>query len=92
MVDGKIPKDVKFPDGSLVVKDIYSSDKKEIVGYSVMKKDSKHADQAEGWLWAEFSTSTGSYFNISITEKGSRCLGCHNNASVDRVQTFLVHP
>ena len=91
LVNGKIPDFTKFPDGSLIVKDIYNSSKKDIIGYSIMKKDSKHENQAEGWLWVEYSIGV-QYYDVSASEKGRRCLTCHTSEKYDRVQTFLVLP
>ena len=92
LVNGKLPTNARFPEGSLVIKEIYLADKKTIRGYAVMKKDSTSPYQSSGWLWSEFSAAGQSYFNIGITSKGSICLGCHNDNPYDRTLIFTAQP
>ena len=92
LVDGKLPMNAKFPEGSLIVKEIYLADSKTARGYAVMKKDSSSPYQSAGWLWSEFPANGQSYFNIGITSKGSACLGCHNDNPYDRTLIFTAQP
>lgn len=73
---GAIISGVTFPDGSLIVNEMYST-KGDAEKYAIMFKDPKNenADQ-NGWVW--------SYFNAdktiieSSSRKGSSCISCHS--------------
>ncbi|WP_317896718.1 hypothetical protein [Aurantibacillus circumpalustris] len=67
---GKLPLGTVFPDGSLVIKDIYSGS--DLTLYAFMYKHSG------SWLWAEVKPN-GSILH-SVNENSGVCTGCHNQS------------
>jgi hypothetical protein len=63
--NGKLPIGQKFPDGSLIVKDVQSSG---LVALMYKKKGS--------WLWAEINADGSTYY--SVNKDASTCTSCHN--------------
>lgn len=85
---GEIPIGTKFPEGAVLVKEVYTGSSISLL--VVMKKDSKHANSANGWLWAEY-TNDGSA-DYAVSKKGEACIGCHNGApNRDFTRTFDLH-
>ena len=85
--NGKLPAGGTFPNGSLIVKEVYSGG--QIILYAVMKKsDSEFA--ANGWLWAEYKPDGGTEYSVS--KKGGACTSCHSGSTNrDLVRTFDLH-
>lgn len=86
--DGKLPVGKTFPDGSLIVKEIYSGE--TLTLYAVMKKDSKSKFAGNGWLWAEYEPGGNTKF--SIGKKGEGCISCHSSTpNRDLTKSFDFH-
>lgn len=86
---GKIPIGSSFPEGSLVVKEQYSSITGSIKKFAVMKK-SNTSEASAGWVWAEYNAD-GSV-NVSVSKKGETCIGCHTINSRDYNRIFDLYP
>lgn len=73
---GKVKVGVKFPDGSLIVKELFK-DKHTFSLYAILYKKNghKHAD-ADGWVWG-YIYSDGKV-KTSAKKKGESCRGCHS--------------
>ncbi len=85
--NGKLPAATSFPDGAIIVKDIYSSASGSINLYAVMKKAANNSAAGHGYLWAEFETDGKTV--VSISKKGSSCTGCHSGSTNrDLVRVF----
>lgn len=87
--DGKIPASETFPDGAIVVKELFDSQDGELQLIAVMKKSSS-GNSAEGWLWAEYEP--GGSVVYSTSEKGNGCTGCHSVNDRDLVRLFNLFP
>jgi hypothetical protein len=86
--DGKLPLGSEFPDGSLIVKEVYSGN--ELTFYVVMKKDSQSKFKGEDWIWAEYEPDGKVAYSIS--EKGASCISCHSaGISRDLTRSFDLH-
>lgn len=73
---GKILENAVFPEGSVVVKELYNSSNK-LQRYATLykKSDSEFAD-ANGWVWG-YIEKNGKVVE-SAELKGVSCIGCHN--------------
>jgi hypothetical protein len=74
--NGKIIENAVFPEGSVVVKELYDSSK-ELERYATLykKSDSEHAD-ANGWVWG-YINKNGKVAESAELE-GVSCIGCHS--------------
>ena len=84
--NGRLPQGATFPNGSLIVKELYDSATAPLKYLAMMYKDSSHALAVNGWVWLELKGDGGNY--ISATEKGAQCTGCHAANSRDQVRLF----
>jgi hypothetical protein len=85
---GELPAGSKFPEGSVIIKEVYSSG--SVALYAVMKKNSVESNAAEGWLWAEYLPN--GQLGYSIGQKGLGCTNCHSQGTHrDLVRTFDLH-
>lgn len=66
--NGKLPSNKKFPDGSLIVKDVQSNGQ-----YALMYKKNG------SWLWAEINTD-GSVAFSTTKEPSGACISCHSQS------------
>lgn len=66
--NGKLPLTKKFPDGSMIVKDIQSSGQ-----YALMFK------RKGSWLWAEINADGSVAFSTS-KEPTATCISCHSQS------------
>jgi hypothetical protein len=75
---GKIMEGVSFPEGSLIVKELYESPTK-LIRYAILykKSDSPDAD-ARGWVWGYINADGG--IALAASAKGSGCKGCHSES------------
>ena len=73
---GKIVDNAAFPEGSVVVKELYNSEN-ELQRYATLykKSDSEFAD-ANGWVWG-YIEKNGKVVE-SAELKGASCIGCHS--------------
>ncbi len=80
--NGKVKPDALFENGSLIVKEFYSSaSSTEIDFYAIMY----HNDQdpllpEHGWLWAYYNTDGSARY--SVTNKGGNCHSCHSQQGI----------
>ena len=73
--NGRLPSGARFPDGSIIFKEIRSSSAASPNLYAVMVKDGGNSLAGNGWLWAEYGP-TGSV-TFSLSNRGSACTSCH---------------
>lgn len=86
---GKLPTGSAFPNGSLIVKEVYAGGS-SLSLYAVMKKSPGNANAGSNWLWAEYNP--GGETVVSISNKGSGCIGCHSgNVNRDLTNSFDLH-
>ncbi|MDO9510894.1 MAG: cytochrome P460 family protein [Bacteroidales bacterium] len=73
--NGKVNPDAVFPNGSLIVKELYNSDK-TLDQYAILYKQSNHIDaDANGWVWGYVSAS--GKVAEPAEKKGQACTSCH---------------
>lgn len=85
---GELPTGSTFPDGSVIIKEVYSGNNIDLL--AVMKKSSTDPDAGDGWLWSEYEPD-GKVI-ISTSKKGNSCIGCHSgNTNRDLTNTFDLH-
>ncbi len=85
---GKLPVGATFPNGSLIVKEIFNG--ADITLLAIMKKNPSSEYAANGWMWAEIKPERDVSF--SLQEKGDACVGCHNGSpNRDLTRTFDLH-
>lgn len=87
---GKLPVGATFPNGAVVVKEIYNSINGGLKLYAVMKKETSSEYAGSGWLWGEYKPGGDVVF--SAAKKGNGCISCHslaNNRDLNRV--FDLH-
>ena len=85
--NGKVNSNPSFPDSSLIVKDLITSDQLSLT--AVMMKLPSSRYNSAGWLWTEIETNGTPRF--SITSRGSGCIGCHATG-LDYTQMNNAHP
>ena len=73
--NGRLASGARFPDGSIVFKEIRPSATASPTLYAVMVKDSANSLAGNGWLWAEYGP-TGSVV-FSVSNRGNACTSCH---------------
>lgn len=85
---GRLPVGASFPNGSIIVKEVYSGNSISLL--AVMKKDPGNANAGNGWLWAEYNTNGNVAFDVN--KKGDGCIGCHSGTpNRDLTRTFDLH-
>ncbi len=85
---GRLPAGSTFPNGSIIVKEIFSGSSISLL--AVMKKDPSNTNAGAGWLWAEYRTNGDVAFDIS--KKGDGCISCHSGTpNRDLTRTFDLH-
>jgi len=87
--NGKLPLSSTFPNGSIIIKELYDSQDGELKLIAVMKKASDN-NAANGWLWAEFKPDGTNFY--SVDEKGASCVSCHSINDRDYVRVFELFP
>lgn len=87
--NGRLPVGQEFPDGSLILKEVYTGSSATL--YVVMKKDKSSKFKSEGdWVWAEYGTDGEAVY--SAGKKGESCTGCHTTGTTrDYVRSFDLH-
>lgn len=89
--NGKVLANASFPEGSVVVKELFS-DSATIVRYAVLWKNSSNdfADE-NGWVWG-YVNSDGSTATSAV-HKGNTCISCHQQAgNIDYMLMNLYFP
>ena len=76
--NGKVLSNASFPDGSLIVKELFA-DSTTIGRYAILWKQSNHeyADQ-NGWVWG-YINADGSVATSAV-HKGNTCISCHQQS------------
>lgn len=70
--------DMTHPMGSMIVKDLFSDDGSELIGWAVMQKTHEDSDNGKGWFWAEFlSTEDSSDVPVPAENGSALCTSCH---------------
>lgn len=79
---GRIKNGVLFPEGSLIVKELFN-DQTTIGRYAILYKKQGSVDaDANGWIWGYINTD-GTVADPA-SDKGSSCKGCHSQTgSID---------
>jgi hypothetical protein len=73
--NGRIMNSSEFPEGSLIVKELYSN-ATTLDQYAILYKKSNSADaDADGWVWG-YMNSNGSVVEPA-SKKGVSCIDCH---------------
>lgn len=77
--DGKVDSNAVFPEGSLIVKELF--DNPTTLGrYAILYKNSESADaDAKGWVWGYINAD--GEVSASASMKGSSCINCHSQAN-----------
>ncbi len=74
----KVMDGVDFPEGALIVKELYNkNDKYKQIAIAYKKASDPNAD-ANGWLWGTY-TEDGKVI-ISTSAKGADCISCHSRS------------
>ena len=85
---GELPTGSSFPDGSIIVKEIYKNTNLDL--YAIMKKDPSNGNANNDWVWAEYDPDGSTV--ISLSTQGSSCVGCHSQTpNRDFTRTFDLH-
>lgn len=76
---GKVKVGAQFPEGSLIVKELYDKSSK-LERYAILYKSTGHKDaDPKGWVWGYLN------YDGSVSEpasnKGSICINCHSQIS-----------
>ena len=88
---GRLPAGGSFPDGSLIVKELYDSQSGSLQLLAVMEKATGNSLSGANWLWAEYKDDGALVYSIS--KKGEGCTGCHGSAgSRDYMRLFELFP
>ncbi len=97
---GKLPLGSKFPNGSLVVKEIYNGRGDSLIFLAVMLKNSVATNAAQNWVWGEYYADGRVLWPVN---RGADCVPCHSLTSAtsnvpgdlghrDFVRTFGLRP
>jgi hypothetical protein len=74
--NGRIMEGVNFPEGSLIVKELYDADKK-LERYAILYKNATSPDaDAKGWVWGYINSNNTTAAPASL--KGKSCVSCHS--------------
>jgi len=75
---GKLVDGTSFPDGSLIVKELYKNES-TLNRYAILYKKAGHPDaDAKGWVWG-YVNADGSVA-AAASQKGAGCAGCHSQS------------
>ena len=66
--NGKLPKNKQFPEGSIIVKEIFSG--ADIRQLAVMQKKQGDPNLAQGWVWVEYNPSGAVDYGVFIKRSG----------------------
>jgi hypothetical protein len=85
--NGKIIAGTSFPEGSLIVKELY--DNATTLGrYAILYKKAASPDaDAKGWVWGYINADGG--VAAEASKKGSSCNGCHSQS--DNIDYMLMN-
>ncbi|MCB0429180.1 MAG: cytochrome P460 family protein [Flavobacteriales bacterium] len=84
---GKIMSGATFPEGSLIVKELFG-DSTTLERYAILYKNASSADADDkGWVWG-YINADGSVAE-SATKKGISCISCHSQT--DNIDYMLMN-
>jgi hypothetical protein len=85
--NGKITANATFPEGALIVKELYENST-TVIRYAILykKTDSSSAD-AKGWVWG-YIDANGKVAEPA-SNKGKACISCHNQS--DNIDYMLMN-
>jgi len=84
---GKVMANATFPEGSLVVKELYDN-ATSLSRYAILYKQTNHVDaDARGWVWG-YINEDGSVAEPA-SKKGSACISCHLQS--DNIDYMLMN-
>jgi hypothetical protein len=84
---GKIIPGTLFPEGSLIVKELYTSGP-TLDRYAILYKNSGSADaDAKGWVWG-YVNADGTV-SEEASNKGAACISCHSQS--DNIDYMLMN-
>ncbi len=66
------------PAGSSIVKEMYSEDGSELLGWAVMVKTQEDSAQGQGWFWYETTNTEDSSDIVGVGNGLPLCSGCHS--------------
>lgn len=73
--NGTIQSGIQFPEGSVIVKELYDSNKK-LERYAILYKNASNITaDANGWVWGYINANATTA--VSADLKGSSCISCH---------------
>jgi hypothetical protein len=76
--NGRIMEGVNFPEGSLIVKELYDADKK-LERYAILYKNATSPDaDANGWVWGYINSNNTTATAAPASLKGKSCVSCHS--------------
>lgn len=85
--DGKVLEGTSFPEGSLIVKELWSTET-EFSRYAILLKEPGNPDaDAKGWVWG-YINADGSVA-IPASDKGAACISCHSQS--DNIDYTLMN-
>jgi|APTNR8051073442_1049403.scaffolds.fasta_scaffold36861_2 hypothetical protein len=87
---GKLPVGGLFPEGSMIVKEVYDTTGTQLEVLAVLQKATTNANAGAGWLWAEYDPDGKVIF--SINRKGDGCIACHSVDARDKSRLFELFP
>ena len=88
---GKVKENAIFPEGSLIVKELYN-DETTIGRFAVLYKKSgdENAD-AKGWIWGYINSDKS--VAVVASQKGGSCISCHSQSgNIDYMLMNAFHP
>jgi len=86
---GKLPAGARFPNGSVVFKQVLNNAGGSPTLYAVMRRDEGGPVSGSGWQWAEYAPDGSVAYSIS--SRGGVCISCHlrqQGPQNDLVRTF----
>lgn len=85
--NGKIIAGTTFPEGSLIVKELYNNSS-TLGRYAILyKKAGTSVTDSKGWVWG-YMNADGSVVE-SATKKGTACINCHSQS--DNIDYMLMN-
>lgn len=76
--NGRIIEGTIFPEGSLIVKELYD-DETTLGRYAILYKDSDNEDaDPKGWVWGYVNADRS--VAVEASTKGSSCINCHSQS------------
>jgi hypothetical protein len=85
--NGKIMAGAIFPEGSLIVKELFENSTK-LDRYAILYKDTDNeAADDNGWVWGYINENGN--VSVSASTKGTQCISCHTQA--DNIDYMLMN-